>query len=153
MILDELTEFCDATALDTSGTDTDLIGDVVDLGVARDIGNGQPLYVVIQVETEVDSAADGASVEFVVASDDSASIATDGTATEHVSTGAVAEASLTAGKTFILTLPLEGNAYERYLGILTKTSGEAVTAGAVNAFFTMDPSAWKAYADALDKID
>ena len=44
MIMDERLEFADATALDTSGTDTDLIGDVIDLGsVTSDIGNGQPI--------------------------------------------------------------------------------------------------------------
>ena len=149
MILDERTEFCDETALDTSGTDTDLLGDVINLGTARDIGNGQPLYLVIQVDTAVDSSGDSANVEVVLASDDSASIATDGSATEHLSTGAVAEADLTAGKRFVYHVPLEGNAYEQYLGILQKTTSEAVTAGAISAFLTLDPAGWKAYPDAL----
>ena len=151
MILDERTKFCDATALDTTGTNTDLIGDQIDLGAAsRDIGNGHPVYVVITVDTSVDSAADGASVEFVVASDAAAAIATDGTATEHVSTGVLAEADLAAGRDpIVLTLPV-GALYERYLGILTKTTGEALTAGAVSIFLTFDPHGWRAYADAND---
>jgi len=147
MILDERTEFCDAEALDTSGTDTDLVGDVIDSSVARDLGNGQTVYWVIQVTTSVDSSADGASVEFVLASDAAAAIATDGSATEHISTGAIAEATLAAGYQLVLALPLEGAAYERYLGVLTKTTGEAVTAGAINSFLTLDPNGWKAYAD------
>lgn len=148
MIMDERLEFCDAEALDTSGTDTDLVGDVIDSEVARDLGNGQPVYLVITVDTAVDSAADGASVEFVLASDAQEAVAVDGTATEHVSTGAIAEADLTAGTTFVIALPLEGNEYEQFLGLLTKTTGEAVTAGAINAFLTLDPHGWKSYADA-----
>lgn len=56
MILDERNEFADATALDTGGTGRVLVGDVIDLGaVSQDIGNGQPLYAVIQVDTAVTS--------------------------------------------------------------------------------------------------
>lgn len=144
MYVDSFLEFADAEAIDGS-TGTALVGDVINLEDTRDIGQGEPLYLVIQVTTEVDSAADGASVEFILASDDSASIATGGGATEHLSTGAVAEANLTAGKQFIYHLPLEGNAYEQYLGILATISGEAVTAGAVNAFITKDAGKYQAY--------
>ena len=56
MIMDERLEFADATALDTTGTNVDLIGDVIDLGsTASDIGNGQPLYCVIQTVAAVTS--------------------------------------------------------------------------------------------------
>lgn len=145
MYVDAFNEFADATALDTSGTDTDLVGDVIDLDDVRDIGEGQPIYLVIQVETEVDSSTDGASVEFVLASDAQAAIATDGSATEHLSTGAVAEASLPAGKQFVYTLPWEGETYEQYIGILTKTTGEAVTSGKINAFLTTSAAKYKSY--------
>lgn len=147
MILDERNEFCDAQALNTGSPGTYLLGDVIDLGTARDIGNGQPIYLMIQVDTQVDSTNDGASVEFVLASDAQEAIATNGDATEHVTTGAVAEADLSPGKRFTFSVPLEGNAYEQYLGILQKTSGEAVTAGEVSAFLTLDPAGWKAYPD------
>lgn len=148
MILDERTEFCDATALNTGAAGTYLIGDQIDLTTARDMGDGQPLYLVLQVTTSVDSAADGASVEFKLASDAAAAIATDGSATVHLSTGAIAEATLAAGYQMVYALPLEGSAYERYVGILQVTSGEAVTAGAVNAFLTLDPPrTGKVYSD------
>ena len=56
MILDERNEFADATALGTSGTGRQLVGDVIDLGrVSQDIGNGEPLYLVVQVDTAVTS--------------------------------------------------------------------------------------------------
>ncbi|MDT8419350.1 MAG: hypothetical protein RQ754_02875 [Desulfuromonadales bacterium] len=148
MILDERLEFCDATALNTGGADTYLIGDVIDLGTARDIGNGEPLYLCIQVDTEVDSAGDGVTLDFTLASDAQAAIADDGTATVHFSTGAIAQADLTAGaKVAMVALPL--GSYERYLGILQTTAVEAVTAGKINAFLTKDPNGWKAYPDGI----
>jgi hypothetical protein len=51
MILDERNEFCDATSA-VLAVGNAIIGDVIDLGTAgRDIGNGEPLYLVIQVDT------------------------------------------------------------------------------------------------------
>ena len=46
-------------------------------------------------------------------------------------------------------LPVEGVVYERYLGILATIGTTTVTAGKINAFLTMNPSKWKAYADAI----
>lgn len=149
MILDEYTEFADATALDTSGTGLALLGDVVDLTTARDIGNGEDLYLVIQVTTAVTSAG-AATVEFQLASDAAAAIATDGSASVHAKSAAIGKASLVAGFTVILPVPPEaGVPYERYLGVLTNVGTAALTAGAVNAFLTSDPSQWKAYPDAI----
>lgn len=151
MILDTLAEFCDATALDTSGTGLAFIGSAYDAGIARDLGNGQALYLVINVTTAVDSAGDGASVEFQLVSDDSATPAADGSETLHLKTDAIAEATLVAGFQLCLPIPLGvGIEYERYLGIQQNVSGEAVTAGAIDAFLTYDPHGWKSYPDATN---
>ena len=150
MILDERTEFCDATALNTGGAGSYLLGDVIDLGsIGRDIGSGQPLFLVIQVDTAATSGG-SATGNFTLASDAQAAIATDGSATVHATTGAIAVAALTAGRTFCIPIPLEGNTYERYLGILQTTAVAAFTAGKINAFLTLDPVKWKAYADAVN---
>ena len=42
---------------------------------------------------------------------------------------------------------LPAASYERYVGIQQITGTAAFTAGAIDAFLTMDPIAWKAYAD------
>lgn len=148
MILDERNEFADATALSTSGTGRALVGDVIDLGAtSSDIGNGEPLYLVIQVDTAVTSGG-SATVSFELASDASASIATDGTASVHFATAAIAKASLTAG-TVVAAVALPQGTYERYLGILANVGTAALTAGKVNAFLTHDVSKWVATADAI----
>jgi hypothetical protein len=143
MFLDSLNEFCDAVSL-VRGTGSALIGNTINSQVARDLGNGQPLYLGFTVDTAVDSSGDGASVEFELRSDSSASIDTS-SGSLHLSTGAIPEASLTQGATFFYALPVEGIAYEEFLGIVQVTSGEAVTAGKINAFLTCDPHGWKAY--------
>lgn len=149
MILSELDEFCDATALDTAGTGLALIGDVIDLSVARDIGVGEAVYLVIEVDTAVTSGG-AATVEFDLASDAQAAIATDGSATIHAKSNAIPKATLVAGYVaFVIALPMEGAAYERYLGILQNVGTAALTAGKINAFLTCDVARWKAYADGI----
>lgn len=149
MIMDERLEFADATALDTSGTDTDLIGDVIDLGsVTSDIGNGQPIYLVVQVDTAVTSGG-SATVDFKLLSDAAAAIAVDGTATQHFASGPVAKATLIAGYTVaVVALPI--GTYERFLGVATTTAAAALTAGKINAFLTYDPVGWTALPDAVN---
>lgn len=143
-IMDSRAEFLDATALSTSATGLALIGNVIDTSVARDLGNGRPVYLVISVDTAVTSGG-SATVEFDLVSDAQAAIAVDGSATLHAATKAFAKATLIAGYQIILPLPLENPPYEQFLGILQNVGTAALTAGKVNAFLTLDPPRWKAY--------
>src|SRR3546814_4506181 len=66
-----------------------LVGDVVDLqglgsgtGGARDIGNGRPVYLVIQVTTEVITGGTAGTIAFELVSDAQEAIVPD-TATVH----------------------------------------------------------------------
>ena len=82
MILDERTEFADAVSV-AAAAGTALIGDVIDLTVARNIGNGKPVYLVITVDTEIITGGVAGTLIFQLVSDAQAAIATDGTATVH----------------------------------------------------------------------
>lgn len=147
MIMDERLEFADATAV-TGAAATRLVGDVINLQQARDIGNGQPVYAVVQVVT-APTGAD--TVKFQIVSDAQAAIATDGTQTIHAATDAEAIADLPVGTTFVLALPLEGKAYEQYLGFQVVNAGATALASLeVNAFLTLDPHGWQAYPDAAN---
>lgn len=149
MIIDSRNEFADATAVGAPNNSTVNVGNQIDLEVARDIGNGQTVYAVFQVDTAITSGG-AATVQFQLASDASDSIATDGTQTIHYTSKAFPVASLTAGFTVVVALPLEDPDYERYLGVqVVETAGQALTAGKINAFLTLDPHGWQAYADAL----
>jgi hypothetical protein len=142
MILDERTEFCDAVALNTGGAGSYLLGDVIDLGEAKDLGNSDPLYLVVQVDTTATSGGSATGL-FSLVTDDNASLSSPAVL---VSSKAWAVADMVAGTTLmVVQLPMEGTAYERYLGIQQTTGVAAFTAGKVNAFITHTPARWKAY--------
>lgn len=146
MILDKLNEFADATALNTGAAGAYLIGNQIDLGLAgRDVGNGEPLYLVIQVDTEIDAGASG-TVQFHLASDSTAAV-DPATSTKHLSTPVFTVGTGILPGTVLYTgaIPAEGNVYEQFLGIVQTTGVAAVTAGAVSAFLVRDVAKWKAY--------
>lgn len=155
MILDERNEFADAVSV-AGSAGTALIGDVIDLGgTSQDIGNGQPLYLVIQTDTEIVTGGSAGTIQFTLASDASASIATDGSATAHVVSAsfvtddaAANSAALNAGGV-IAAVALPMGTYERYLGVLATIGTTTVTAGKINAFLTTDVSKWVATPDGI----
>jgi len=149
MILDELCEFADATALSTAATGRAVVGDQIPLSVVGDIGAGDPIYLVIEVDTAVTSGG-AATVSFELVSDATAALATDGSSTIHFATAAIPKATLVAGYVVaIVALPMQGPVYEGFLGILQNVGTAALTAGKINAFLTSRPAKYQAYADAI----
>lgn len=153
MILDERNEFADAASV-AAAAGTALIGDVIDTEVLRDMGAGRPIYLVITVDTSIITGGAAGTIQFILASDAQAAIATDGSATVHWSSKAFvtdddALNELDAGYRIAVALPQGLPAYERYLGILCTIATTTVTAGKINAFLTLDPAIWKAYNDAI----
>ena len=144
MIMDKRLEFADATALSTSGTGTVLIGDQPNLfpNTLDDVGQGQPVYLVITVDTAVTSGG-SATVAFTLASDSTATVDPSGS-TKHYTTPVYPIASLVPGFRHVVALPM-GQNYERYLGLLQVTATAALTGGAISAFLTLDPAGWRAY--------
>lgn len=146
MFLDERNEFCDATSA-ILAVGNAIIGDVMDLGSAptlRDIGDGEPVYLVLQVDTAFVGAT--ATIQFQLCSDSTADLAT--SKTVHLDTGAIAVATWAAGYTKVMALPPEAT-YERYLGLWETVGTANVTAGKINAFLTRDVARWTAYPNAI----
>lgn len=148
MILDERTEFADAVALNTGAPGTFNVGDLIDSSVARDLGQ-QQVFLVIQITTAVTSAG-AATVQFQIASDATSTVDTAGTQTIHYTSAAIPKATLVAGYQLVIPLPAENPAYERYLAVQQVTGVAALTAGAINAFLTLDPNGNKSYPDAVN---
>ncbi len=156
-IMDSTLEFADAVSV-AAVAGTALIGSQVNLTVARDIGNGRPIYLVITVDTEIITGGSAGTVNFQLASDSTAAIATDGSATVHFDTGPIVTDDSAANSDLCnagavlccVALPLEGKAYEQYLGILCVTTTTTTTAGKINAFLTLDPPVWKSYANSAN---
>lgn len=155
MILDERNEFADATSV-AAVASTALIGDVVDLGLTTNYpGEGEPLYLVVQTATEIITGGSAGTIQFQLASDAQAAIATDGSATVHLTSASLVtddaaanSDALNAGGS-ILVAALPQGAYERYLGILCTIGTTTVTAGAINAFLTHDVAQYRSYANAI----
>lgn len=150
MLIDERTEFCDATDLNTGAAGTYNIGDVIDVKSAtidpnttKDLGFSE-LYLVIKVATAATSGG-AATGQFRLVSDDTATPSTT-TATVHYTSAAIPVASMTAGST-VAVVKLPSGSYERYIGVQQITGTAAFTAGAVDAFLTSDPAVWRAYGD------
>jgi hypothetical protein len=146
MIIDSTVEFCNATALPTStSSDSVLIGNVVDTNpigtnTLLDWGSGAAIYFVLIVTTAV--AGVSATTTFNLATDSTANLAT--SRTNHITTPALATATLVKGYTFIQALP-PTKTYERYMGVWATVATATLTAGKVNAFLTKDPAVWNAY--------
>lgn len=146
MFIDSTLEFADATSVGTPNNSTVNVGNLIDTSVIRDVGAGHPFYLVITIDTAITGTT--STVAFLLVSDSTDTIATDGNATKHIETDAIAEAKLVAGYTMVIPMPSVNPPYERYLGLQVKeTSSNVLTAGNINAFLTLDPVGWSSKAD------
>lgn len=147
MILDKYNEFCDNVLLNTGAAGTYTLGNQIDISNLRDIAQGTPMYLVAVVTVAATSGG-AATLQLSLASDDNAALTSP---TVHLTTPAFALASLTVGKVLaVVALPLEGNTYERFVGVQQITGVAAFTGGRIDAFLTMNPYVWKAYADGVN---
>jgi hypothetical protein len=149
MILDERTEFLDNVALNTGAPGNFLLGDVIDLTNVRDIGQGEPLYLVANVDVTATSGG-SATLQLTLLTDDNGSLSSP---VALVSSAVIPVASLVAGANICaIALPLDaaGAPYERFIGIRQVTGTAAFTAGAISAYLTHDVSRVKHYADAVN---
>ena len=154
---DTLATFCTATSVAASATTTTRIGSQIDLQTTTSqVGVGQPIYLVIVTTTEIITGGTAGVITFKLASDSSASVATDGSATDLIVTrsyvtddSAANSPQLNAGGV-IHCGPLPAmSGGERYLGLLCVTTTTTTTVGAVSAFLTTDPSAYMAYPNGI----
>lgn len=147
MYLDKQAEFSDsqvvtATAISTNvmdlyaGTGTPNVNNVL-----RDLGAGEDVTLVVQVDTTA-TAAGAATVTVTLESDSVPGLGT--SPTVHFTSSAYALANLTTGATlFAIKLPY--GSYERYLGVRFTVGTGPLTAGAFSAFLVKDFQAWRSY--------
>lgn len=136
MIYDKLLTFGTDQAVTTTAASTD----IVDLSATRDIGNGEPMELVILC-TETVTAAGAATVTFTFETDDNSGFSS---AATLASSGAIGKASLTAGTEVLrVKVPL---AVERYLRCNYTVATGPLTAGKFTAFLAKNRQANTAYA-------
>ena len=146
-IIDSRTTFAENFDLDQE-TGTYLLTNQIDLGaVGQDPGNGQPVYLNVVVDETFTDGGDAATLQLRLRSDDSASIHAS-TSTGHFETPTFLKAALVAGNKFSFCLPVEGTAYERFLGVQAIVGTAGFDAGEITAWLSLDPIGWKAHPDA-----
>lgn len=154
-ILDKLTEFGDAFDITESAGTYNLTNQIDTGSVVRDLGAGEPLYLIISVATGIKVASSTGTLQFKLVSDASADIATDGSASVHFATAAFATSSTAIAAGTVLAcvpLPMAGaTAYERYLGVQAVVGTTAISEGAVDAYLSPTPvGGYKSYPDATN---
>ena len=128
MITDKLLRVSEGQALTTTAVSTDTI----DLSIARDIGEGEALYMNFAVITALTG---GTSVKFEVISSAAANL---GTPTVIGSSDAIVTADLVAGKNVAVRInPQVASNGQRYLGARYTISG-TYSAGTVTADVVMN---------------
>jgi hypothetical protein len=106
---------------------------VIDLGTARDIGEGEDLYMVFTVVQAFNTLT---SLTMEIVTDDNDSMSSP---TAIASTGAVALANLTAGKQFVVRIPPQvASLGERYMAARYDVTGTNPTQGSVLAQIVKD---------------
>lgn len=133
MYLDKMLELCSALDAGGAGNATTLGTYSVDLGAAKDLSKGQPLYVVVLVDGE---AFDAGYCEFQVITDSVATLAD--TPTVHVATAAIAYTSLTLNcEPIVIPIGNPLSVKEQFLGIQCVTTGTP-SEGIISAYVTFD---------------
>lgn len=114
MILDSLNQFSDAQAFSASGASTNLI----DLGAARGIADGEPMVLAITVDVAADFTTTDETYAFALQTDDNSSFLSAST----IVTRTILAAALTAKSKHYIPVP-PGVTPERYLRMYATLGG------------------------------
>lgn len=118
MYIDSQLLFSDAQAVTADAGSTN----IVDLGIARNLFDGEPLAVVLVVDVAADGTTTDETYEFQIETDGDVAF---GSPTDLVAQS-IGYASLTAGSKHILPIPA-GAAVERYLRVYYNVGGTTPT--------------------------
>ena len=143
MYIDNLIRFWDNQDLNNS-TGNVLEGDVIDLGsrsAGRNIGNGEPMYLVVAIRSGATKA--NATTRIQLRHADNAALTTNNETVGD--TGVLAQANLAKGKKYVITLPVK--TLRRYLGLWVTTGTAAQTGLRADAFLSPVPLSWSAIKD------
>jgi len=128
MILDKFNEFSDGQAFTTGSTTSTYSFDTM----GADIGTGEDLYLIAQVDTTATSAG-AATVEFKYVESASADLSS---STTLATSGAIAYTALTAGA-MPVKIKIPPNT-KKYVGVVYTVGTADLTAGAFSSFLTKD---------------
>lgn len=142
MILDKFLMFDNVQALTATRNSTDVIDT---LRAGEDWGRGENLYWFFQVITDLDSAAEGASLQVALVTSATSNLGTPTILEDQPAL--LTEVGMTAIPGFNFYRRLHPNpAWLRYIGVIYTVSGENFTSGTISSGLVHDIQSWKAYA-------
>ena len=134
MFVDKELLLCDGQQV--IGTDTDVYsGQAINLGTVRDVGKGEPAYLVINVTTLFESGTSIGTVVFALVDEEDETL--EATSKVIVQTAPLVVDTLTAGRIIVIPIPA-GLITQQYLGLKATIATEQVTAGNIDAFIALD---------------
>lgn len=156
MYIDKNLEFSDAQAVTSTAISTDVYdlfsvaagGGSVGINGGNafvDLGQAAPdLHLVVITNTACTDTGSDATLTITLESADNAGLSSGQVV--HFSTGALAFAAFSPAGTRLATLRLPHGQYKRYLGLRYTVASGPLTAGAFDAFLTLDPAGvYRAY--------
>lgn len=140
MFMDINLQFSDKQAITATAASTNL----VDLGIARNIGVGDDLYLVLLVTTAfTDSGSDSTVTPSLETATDAAFTSPVTVATYDVF---AALAAVGASQIHKLKVGTAAGAYLRYIRVKYTLANGNLTTGAITSFIVKDTTTWLAYA-------
>jgi hypothetical protein len=124
MIIDAQNLLSDAQALTVTARSTN----VIDLGVDRDLGKGEPMAVVVNVDVAADGTTGDETYQFDVETDDNVGFASPEVLVRRIA-GAlpnIPRAALIAGFRLVLPIPSDGRA-DRFISVNYTLGGTTPT--------------------------
>ena len=146
MLMDKQLTFAESAA--TGNTGTRVIGDIIDLGAARDIGTGEPVYLNVVVQTGITVASSTGTIQFRLSS------GTDNAVTSGVvdhltsATLATSTTAIPAG-TEVFNVALPAGSYGRYLALREVVATQNTNAGKIAGYLSKSQASYTAYAGEL----
>ena len=135
MITDKLLRISEDQDIGALGNNAVEYSSAIDLGVQRDVAQGEDLYFVFTV---TESFAGLTDLTVAIISDTTDDTFGSGSVVQHATTAAILTANLTAGTQFALKLPpIFGGKHNRYLGARYTCNGDP-TAGMITADVVLD---------------
>lgn len=133
MILDSQLTLSDAQALTATAVSTN----VIDLSADRDIGAGEPLAVVVTVDTAADTASGNETYQVDLQTDDNSGFSS----ATVIASRAIAGAALTAGAIFVIPIPHDNERYLRLNYTLGGTTPSVTVTAQVQPMSMIDKRA------------
>lgn len=128
MILDAQLQFSDEQAVTAAAGSTNTI----DLKAVRDIGTGQPLYVVVTVDTTMDDASDDSTITVALEGDSTTTFTPDGTQDLFTIPALTAAGSVFYARLDPAAAPLQ----YQYIRLKYTPANGNLSAGAFSAYLT-----------------